>query len=275
MTISDLNPIQFFTIEPTAIADVTSVTEVIDLAALAATFNTKDRNGAAQDRIYFHVVKSTDVLKSFIIVDDAGHTYKLSGRYEDGTLWQNFDFVQIDDVYFSVSVNLADYPAIVGRKVFFAIIDTTDSEIYAVSDHHSVKTTVTKSILITYSHDGFYADVLADTEFSFRVPGMFDEDAGGQLPEEVESESLSDGSVITLTGSVKEQRRLQVLLVPLYVHKKLKKLLKCSSVEIDGLSWKQEEPYEMAEPPYETFPMRRGSGLLTLDGSIVRSIYST
>jgi hypothetical protein len=56
MTISDLNPIQFFTIEPTAIADVTSVTEVIDLAALAATFNTKDRNGAAQDRIYFHVV---------------------------------------------------------------------------------------------------------------------------------------------------------------------------------------------------------------------------
>jgi hypothetical protein len=269
MIVSELNPIQLWAVTPTAYADIA---DVIDLASFGVTFNTEDKDTSIQDRVYFHIVKYNDVHTIEIVVDDETDEFLLSGRYQDGSQWQDFPFTLITGKHFRTVVDLSLYPDIADSKIFFVLANTTDSQILYVSDHHQVKTTVKKSVLITYSSNAAFDNVLANVEMKYRVPGMFYFE---EYPEEIESETLSDGTVAELTSSVKTQRELYVELVPDYVHRKIKLILQSSNKTIKGQSWKKEAAYEMEKPPVLNYPMRRGKGLLTLDGSIIRNVYST
>lgn len=271
MIISDLNPLQFWILPTPHALDPASATAVIDLSALALTFNGEDKDSAVEYHPYFHVVKSNDQLLIQIVVDDDSHTFKLSGRNKDGTLWQNFDLVQVSGSYFSVTVDLSLYPAIVGKKIFFAVVDDTDNLLLAVTDHNNVKETVSKSVLITYSNDSDFENVLAGTEMKLRVPGVF---VHSEFPEETETDELSDGSIVVLTGSVKTQKTLSVEPVPDFIHKKIKYLLKCSDLSIKGQNWKQEEAHVPDPPPNTMYELKRGKVKLTLDGSVVRQVYA-
>jgi hypothetical protein len=267
MIISDLNPVQFWTVPDTALTDV------IDLVSFGVTFNTKDKNYAVAEKIYFHILKSDDLLTIEIIVDESADTHIISGRNQDGTLWQDFDFVQITGRHFRLAMDLSLYPAAADTKKFFAIVDTTTNMIKAVSDHHSIKSSIRESTLvITYSHNATWNYVLADVDMKLRIPARFFREV---YPEEVETIDLSDGSIAGLSGSVKIQRQMDNKLsaLPAYKIRTLKYALKCKNVLIDGVYWKQETPLEQT-PIDDDSEFEKFKVVLTQQGSIIRNVYA-
>jgi hypothetical protein len=277
MIISDLNALQFW-LTPS----LPDLEDVINLSVLGVTFNGKNKNGAVQYKPYFHLLQNDDSFPIEIVVDDDTKDYVLSGRNKDGTAWQDFAFVQVSGNHFRAEVDLALYPAIVNDMKFFAVVNDTDGKICAVTDHHKIQTDIQKSILITHNTpDATFDNVLSDVEMIYRIPGTFIHE---DYPESTEVESLSDGSIVELTGELKTTRMIHVFPVPVYVHRKIKTILKRKTKQIDaengGEYWVQEQPYEIEGIPGQTDARvmsehRRGSVLLTLDGSIKRSIYTT
>lgn len=270
MTLPDINPIQFWPVTATAFDHLSATLKLLH-SSFAVTFNSEAKNEVLTPHCYFHVVKSNDVLVTEFIVDNTAQAYVLSGRNQDGSLWQNFNFAQISGAHFRVTVDLNVYPAIADTKIFFAIINSTTGKVIAISDHQNVKTTVIKSVLSTYSNDIPYDGVLANVQMKLRLPAMF---VFGQFPEETETEGLTDGTIVNLSGTLKTQRILQLVTpVPDYIHKKIKLILKCSDISIANLNWKQEEAYEI-EDINIAYEMRRGKVVLTQDGSVVRNVYA-
>jgi len=279
MVVSDLNPIQFWLTPLTAVADINNT---IDLQSLGVTFNTRARNGAVIYRPYFHLIQNDQAFPIGILVDDNTHDFILSGRNQDGTLWQNFNFVQVSGDHFRVDLDFSLYPEIINTKKFFVVIDDTDDKIRAASDHQQFKSDIQRSVLINYMNDDVpFLDILTGVQMQIRIPGTF---VFEEEPETVETDSLSDGSVVELTSEVKRTRLLQTEYMPDYMHRKLKYILKCKTKQIDGEVggeyWKQETPYEKDGAPGPTddksvFEFRRGRVTLTLDGSIKRNVYTT
>jgi hypothetical protein len=269
MIVSDSNPLQWW------LTPLTNVTTIIDLAALGVTFNTEDKDNAVEYHPYFHILKSDDVITTEMVVDDPDADYILSIRTKDGALFEDFEFVfdAISGSHFRCVIDLSDMPEMENQMPFFVIINDTTGKILAVTDHHKVKTEFrVPSLLISYSNSSPFNNILADVDMAIRIPAVF---IVGNFPEEIEDEDLSDGTIVSLTASVKTQRLLAVELLPDYEHLKLKYILKCTDLVIKGLNWKQEDAYELADPPHPKYEMRRGKVFLTLDGSIVRSVYTT
>lgn len=117
------------------------------------------------------------------------------------------------------------------------------------------------NISIQYSNENDFAglDYSTGSVFTSVVRGKFFKE---RFPEENESESLSDGSVEKLSGSVKKQKLLQIEPCPYYMHEKLKLILQHNYILIDGLLWEKEENYEMS-PLNEKNPFELGSVWLT------------
>lgn len=118
-----------------------------------------------------------------------------------------------------------------------------------------------ETYLIQYSNESNFAglDYSAGTIFGVRVHSSFFKE---RFPEEDESEEISDGSVVKLSGSVKNQRLLQIEPAPFYFHNLLKRVLQHNTIYIDGMYWEKEESYEITEINSK-YPLQKGEVWLT------------
>lgn len=132
------------------------------------------------------------------------------------------------------------------------------------SDLISVREAHPNTKLILYSNNTDFAGIIYSgldpvPNFAIRIEAKFFKE---RFPEENESENLSDGSVVKLLGTVKDQKQLQVEPAPYYLHKKLKRILQHNTIFIDNLAWEKEENYE-TEDIDEMNPFATGNGYLT------------
>jgi hypothetical protein len=121
-------------------------------------------------------------------------------------------------------------------------------ELVAKSDCLHIAQEQEDTILLTYSnHRNFaglvYDSVSPENEFYIRIPAIFFHQ---RFPEEDETMELST-SLVTLNGTVRKQRLLDVDYVPYYFHEKLKLILKHQILEIFNRQWVKQEGYEIIE----------------------------
>lgn len=166
-----------------------------------------------------------------------------------------------DGVFVAVRLNNLDLVSdIVVDIDSFTYTGTNEIQL-AESDCFNVDDEDDESFLIQYSNESTFAglDYSANTIFGVRVHSSFFKE---RFPEEDESEEISDGSVVKLSGSVKNQRLLQIEPAPFYFHNLLKRVLQHNTIYIDGMYWEKEESYEITEinPKY---PMQKGEVWLT------------
>jgi hypothetical protein len=105
-----------------------------------------------------------------------------------------------------------------------------------------------ESILLEYSNHRNFAGIKYEISspeeiFKIRIPSVFYHE---RFPEEDEVIELSS-SLVTLNGTVRKQRRLDIDYVPYYFHEKLKLILKHQSLEIYNRAWVKQEGYEIVE----------------------------
>lgn len=134
------------------------------------------------------------------------------------------------------------------KYIRLLIIDEDDSTI-AYTDLLSIKPTHKHTNLLQYSNETDFAGLIYEgitptPSFGIRVTSKFFK---RRNPQEDESESLSDGSVVKLLGTAKKQRLLQVEPAPPYMHDKLTLILQHNTIYLDNRAWIKEESYELEE----------------------------
>lgn len=150
----------------------------------------------------------------------------------------------------------------VDNIIYLQIVDHADpSTVFARTGPLDVKSDHRNTRLIKYSNDQNYAGLdYTDGEiFQLRVWSKFFKE---QLPEESESESLSDGEVVKLSSSVKQQKYFEVELMPFFMHRKIKLAVLHNTINIDDELWTEEGGYETNQPD-ERFPYYTGKVWLT------------
>jgi hypothetical protein len=130
------------------------------------------------------------------------------------------------------------------------------SDCIEVSEH-------TETHLIEYSNEndfgGIIYNITPSPVFGIRVHSKFFKE---RYPEENESEELSNGTTVKLSGDVKIQRLLQVEPMPFYMHKKMKFALQHNYVTVDGEEFTKEDQYEVTELN-EKYPLHKAEVWLT------------
>lgn len=123
---------------------------------------------------------------------------------------------------------------------------------------------------IQYTNENDYAGLIYNSDypptFMIRVESKF---YTPEFPQEDESEDLGDGKVEKLSGSVKEQRTLELEPLPPYMHRKLIQIFGHNSLFIENQSWTKEENYKV-DKLNDRFAFFGGEVVLTLkeDGYI-------
>lgn len=129
------------------------------------------------------------------------------------------------------------------------ILETTGTTAFiAKTDCLYITQNQEDTILLTYSnHRNFaglvYESVSPENEFYIRIPAIFFHQ---RFPEEDETMELST-SLVTLNGTLRKQRLLDVDYVPYYFHEKLKLILKHQILEVFNRQWVKQEGYEIVE----------------------------
>jgi hypothetical protein len=123
-----------------------------------------------------------------------------------------------------------------------------DSEIVAYTDCLDIRQNHEETILLTYSNHRNFAGLKYDgtspqTEFNIRIPAIFFHQ---RFPEEDETMELSS-ELVTLSGTLRKQRQLDVDYVPYYFHEKLKLILKHQILTVFNKQWIKQEAYEIVE----------------------------
>lgn len=148
--------------------------------------------------------------------------------------------------------------------------------VIAYSDCLEIRVSHDETKLISYSNENDFANISYSlTErpvFIIRVHAKFFKE---RFPEENESEELSDGEVVKLSGSVKGQKFLQLEPMPYFMHQILKLVLQHNYILIDDEEWEKEEAYDLKELN-EKFPLEAAEVWLTLkEEGYVTNIYGT
>lgn len=166
-----------------------------------------------------------------------------------------------DGIYVGIRVNNLDLISDVVVDIDSLTYSGTNEIQLAESDCFNIDDEDDESFLIQYSNESNFAglDYSAETIFGVRVESSFFKE---RFPEEDESEEISDGSVVKLSGSVKNQRLLQIEPAPFYFHNLLKRVLQHNTIYIDGLYWEKEEAYEITEINQRQ-PLQKGQVWLT------------
>lgn len=144
------------------------------------------------------------------------------------------------------------------------------SSYLAQSDAISILAVQPNTKLIQYSNAKNFAGIdFTNAEvFGFRVSAKFFQQ---QTPETDESEDITSGTV-TLSGTLKRQRFLQIEPAPYYIMEKLKLILKHNTIAIDGKLWANEAG--MSTPIMdERFPYYTADCWLTDIESFVSNVY--
>lgn len=267
--VSPLSSVVFW---PCALA-YNDINNLIDVCALAVTFNTEDKNKAIRDfQPYFHKILKTDTITVALDADVPANVIKLLAITEAGVATVIKAFTVVNGDYLSAVVSTAELAAFDGQKIYFAVWDDTADTIDAVSDLTSVQTVIHggRSVVVDYQNSNYdYAGASKDTAFQVRLPATFSLETS---PEEIESEEHADGNVVGLTSSIKTQRLLKLLPVPPHIHRQVKVAIKCTSLQIKSKSWAQEEAYELGII-HEDFEFSWGRVRLTEQGSMIRNVY--
>lgn len=150
---------------------------------------------------------------------------------------------------------------------------TKTSRIGFKSDCIDVRTEHECTKLITYSNNSDFAGIdynaaSPSPEFNLRVPAML---FRATRPQEQEVHPLSNDEWIRVWSRMTKKMRLELGFMPDYMHEKLQLILMHDNVEIDGLSWKHRDPYELGEGSKRN-PLMVASTLLTDKTFIKRNL---
>lgn len=142
---------------------------------------------------------------------------------------------------FSGAANTTTVTSIVASRSLGSDSIVAKSDCLDVRDHP-------ESILLTYSNHRNFAGIKYEISspeelFYIRIPAIFYHE---RFPEEDEVIELSS-SLVTLNGTVRKQRRLDIDYVPYYFHEKIKLILKHQTLEINNRAWVKQEAYEIVE----------------------------
>lgn len=141
------------------------------------------------------------------------------------------------------------------------------------SDCIDVRTEHECTKLITYSNNSDFAGIdynaqSPSPEFNLRVPAML---FRATRPEEQEVHPLSNDEWIRVWSRMTKKKRLELGFMPDYMHEKLQLIFMHDNVEIDGLSWKKRDPYELIEGDKRN-PLMKANVLLTDKTFIKRNL---
>jgi hypothetical protein len=125
----------------------------------------------------------------------------------------------------------------------------TSPEVLSRSDFMEVADTQRDTRIVRYTNEGEFAGIPYDLldpkpEFNIRLLSRFYKERN---PQEEETESNSDGTIVKLSSEFKTQRRLELDPLPMYMHKKIVLALQHNSVNIENLQWVKEEGYDLDE----------------------------
>ncbi len=131
------------------------------------------------------------------------------------------------------------------------------------SDALDIKVHHKQTRLFKYSNDIEYAglDYSSNQNFNIRVKSKFYEP---RLPEENESEPLSDGRIAKLSSTVKQQKLLQLIDLPPHMHVKMQLVLQHNSIYEGNESYIKEENYELQAPLHDKAALFDAQVYLTL-----------
>lgn len=249
MVISDALPVQFW---PTA----------------SETYNEKEPQGVFR-KCFCQPWNCTDTIRiqvDFEIID----ALSLKILDDEGTILQSINFTNTIDTVYTAAFSPSDYgycDNYLQLKIYRGANELYKSDCLHVKNSHD------ETVLITYSDNKNFASlnyslVTPDPEFYIRVPAVFYHE---RFPEESEVIELSNSRSIQLNGQVKAQRQLETGLMPYYMHRKLKLILKHQFVEIDNQDWVQSEAYELIESSRRN-AMRRAFVWLDEKDYIMRNV---
>lgn len=135
--------------------------------------------------------------------------------------------------------------------------------VVAYSDCIDVKVSHVGTKLISYSNEfdlnGISFSLSERPVFYIRLLCKFFKERPVQEDEE---DDLSDGEVVKLFGSIKEQKLLQIEPVPYFMHHIITKILLHNYIEIEDERWEKGESYSTRELD-EQFPFEKGEVWLT------------
>lgn len=198
----------------------------------------------------------------FVAVASSG-TGTRSMTSVDGITWADLPSAA-DLAWQSVAYGNGVYAAVSNTGTGNRIMTTsTEFDEVAYSDYLSIKVSHARTKLIQYSNEYDFAGIIYDTtpvpNFMIRIEAKFFKE---RKPEENESESTSDGTIVKLLGTTKKQKLLQVEMAPYYLHNKLADILQHNSIYIDNQAWVKEENYATEEID-EHSPFVYGNTFLT------------
>jgi len=133
----------------------------------------------------------------------------------------------------------------------------------AYSDCLEVRETHWGTFTVKYSNANDFADLNYSGEeppiFTVRIKAMFFRE---KYPEENESESLSDRSVVKISGDFKTQKLIEMEPCPYYFHKLMNFVLQHNTIQMFDKYWEKEEAYEMNLINHRS-PFERGFAWMT------------
>lgn len=148
----------------------------------------------------------------------------------------------------------------------------SDAEIVAQTDCLDIRENHEETVLLTYSNHRNFAGLKYDgtspqTEFQIRIPAVFFHQ---RFPEEDETMELSS-ELVTLSGTLRKQRQLDIDYVPYYFHEKLKLILKHQMLTMLNKQWIKQEAYEITEGN-RLSPLKKGKVWLSDKEFVHRNI---
>jgi hypothetical protein len=192
----------------------------------------------------------------------------------------NFGAIAMGNYSFTQSVILEDdisyieFEAAAGGAPTFLIESVEISGDFSNSDCLDIRTSHDCTALIRYDNskdfaDIEYSDFSPTAEFYLRIPAVFFHETN---PSEQENFETSGQTIVRLRNEIKIKKLLEVGFMPDYMHRKLMLILAHDTVEIDGETWVQQDPYEKPDPSNKRYPLKKATVLLTQQGYIKRNI---
>lgn len=213
----------------------------------------------------------------YVIIQDGSFVTQSSGGV---VLGDAGTFSETDIVIFTATASTTriafDVDFDLGATITILSLTATRSigsdELVAKSDCLYITQNQEDTILLTYSnHRNFaglvYESVSPENEFYIRIPAIFFHQ---RFPEEDETMELST-SLVTLNGTLRKQRLLDVDYVPYYFHEKLKLILKHQILEVYGRQWVKQEGYEIVEGD-RRWPVKKAKCYLSEKDFVHRNI---
>ena len=147
-----------------------------------------------------------------------------------------------------------------------------DSEIVAKTDCLDIRQSHENTVLLSYSNVRNFAGLVysgnsPDVTFQIRIPAIFFHQ---RFPEEDEVMELSS-ELVTLNGTVRKQRLLDVDYVPYYSHEKFKLILKHQILTVFNRQWVKQEAYEITEGD-RRWPMKKAKCWISEKDFVHRNI---